>query len=170
MLELIPNLKKFSNSQLSFFEDGNIELSTTGKIILHDLREVKIKEEKALRIMYNLTYTQAKGYCRLVEYGVNRDLAFTMVKDHCSFSQFVNYEDRYIDFVLKKIETARIQRIIESRKTGTKKKITPDDKKGGLVKKQLQEQRYLPEFMDIFSSIRNEYDEPAEPLFVKASN
>lgn len=167
LLELIPKLKTYNKSQPSLFDDENLILSTTGKAILHDLRGLKIKEDKALRIMYNLSYSQAKGYLKLVEYGVNRDLAFTLVKDHCSFGQIVNYEHRYIGFVLDKIEKARIQRIVESRKTGSKKKTTPDDKKGGLVKKPLQEQRYFPEFMDIFSTIRNDFDEIPEPLFIK---
>lgn len=168
LLELIPKLNRFNKSQLSIFENSdNIELSKSGKAILHDLVELKIREEKALKIMYNLSYTQCLGYVSLVKYGVNRDLAFTLVKDHCSFSHLKNYENRYVDFCLKKIEDARIKRIMENKKSASKKKTTPEDKRGGLVKKPLQDQVYFGEFMDIFSSIRNEWDEEPEPLFIE---
>ena len=167
LLELIPKLRKFNKAQLSIFDAGELELTEAGKIILHDLRQLRIREERALKIMYNLSYSQAKAYISLVEYGVNRDLAFTLVKECCSFSHLSGYEHRYVDFCIKKIEDARIARIVESKKPGNKKRITPDDKRGGLVKKPLQEQRYFPEFMDRFSSIRGEYDMAPEPLFVE---
>jgi len=164
LLQLVPNLRRFGTAQISMFEGQGVELTNTGKAILHDLKELRIKEELALRIMSGLTFSQAKAYCKLVSYGVNRNLAFTLVYDHCRLAHISEYEDAYVAFALNKIEKDRIRRIVES-KNGGKKKTTPDNKKGGLVKLPIQEQRYLPEFMDVL--VRDHDKEPDEPLFIK---
>ena len=167
LIELVPRLKSLSKSQLGMFDEATeIELSTTGKAILHDLRELKFKEEEALRFMNCLTYTQAVGLCRLIEYGVNKNLAHSLILNNCSFSQFKGYEHEYVKFVLDKLEADRIKRIMEVKK-GSKKKTTPDDKKGGLVKTPLQEQRYFGEFADHYLNIKEEWKEDDEPLFIE---
>lgn len=163
LLELLPKLKSLNNAQMSIFDKQQIELSDNGKAILHDLKELKIKEDWALKVMANLTYTQAKGYCLLVGYGVNRNLSYDLVKDSCSFGHLEGYEDQYIKFTLDKIEKDRLARIMAVKK-GSKKKTTPDHARGGLVKTPLRQQRYLPEFMDVL--VRDHDKEADEPLFV----
>lgn len=162
LLELVPKLKSLNSAQMSFFDGQQVELTDNGKAILHDLKELKIREEWALKVMANLNFSQAKGYCMLVEYGVNRNLAFDLLRDCCSFDHLKGYEDEYIKFTLDRIERDRIGRIM-AKKKGGKKKTTPDHARGGLVKEPLQKQRYLPEFMDI---LKRDYDkDPEEPLF-----
>lgn len=165
LMQLIPKLQAFGKNQMSMFDaPSDFELSDTGKAILHDLIELKISEEKALRIMSGLTFTQAKAYCSLVMYGVNRDLAFTLVYESCSFPHIKGYENQYVRFLLDKIEKARIARIIQNKDGKSKKKITPDNKKGGLPKRPIQDQTYLPEFMDV---LKRDYDRVEdEPLFI----
>lgn len=168
LIELVPRLKSMSKPQMSMFDESvELELSQTGKVILHDLKELKFREEEALRFMNNLSYTQALGFCELVAYGVNRSLAHSLILNHCSFSQYKGYEHEYVKFVLKKLEKDRIKRIMEAKK-GSKKKTTPDDARGGLVKLPLRDKRYLPEFGDYYLTIKEEWKEEDEPLFVES--
>jgi hypothetical protein len=92
----------------------------------------------------------------MVKYGVNRSLAFSLIVESCSFGDLVGVEDHYVKFALEETERKRIRRIAESKSGKSKKKTTPDSKRGGLAKKVFADQLYFAEFMDRLSSIRAE--------------
>ncbi|MEO0685325.1 MAG: hypothetical protein AAFY76_09845, partial [Cyanobacteria bacterium J06649_11] len=74
--------------------------------------------------------------------------------DHCSFGEIEGFEDKYIQFVLQKIEKERLNRIRDFEKGKTKKRITPDDKRGGLPKRVLEERQHFSAFMEHLSAFR----------------
>lgn len=164
LLELIPDLKllnRSSTGQMSIFEKvGEKGITKEGEKLLEKFKGIGVKEEFALRVLSNLTQTQALAYLYLIEYGVNRTLSFTLVKEHCSFGELVGYEDQYVKHALDITEKARIRRLAESRSGKSKKRTTPDHLKGGLAKPVFVERQHFPSFMERLSSIKHEYDNP----------
>lgn len=158
LLEVVPELKRLSkqSNQKNLFGVGyNIDLTDRQKKIIEKLGEQNIPKNKAYLIVQNLTETQAMACYYLIEYGVNPDLAFTIVEKHCSFGELKDNEHFYVQHTLKLIEEARLKRIEDKRRTGKSKgRITPDDKKGGLPKKVLEEKQHFASFMERLSSIK----------------
>jgi plasmid replication initiation protein len=174
LIEMVPELNRIQSgdsSQFSLFNSGEWELTNEGKQLLAAYRKLRLTEAFALKILGNLTNTQSRAYYNLVKYGVNRSLAFTLVNDHCSFGELIGYEDHYVKFALDQTEKKRIRRIAEAKSGKSKKKTTPDDKRGGLAKKVFVDQLYFSEFMERLSSIRNEYGtNHPKPLIKPLSN
>lgn len=156
LLRKIPNLRILKDTkQPSLFSEENKELSSSQKNLIDKLMESNLTEDFALRIIHSLTETQALGYYYLVEYGVNRNLAFNIVKDHCSFGELVGYEHLYIKHTLDLTEQARIKRITDSQNGKTKKRTTPKKQRGGLPKKVFEERQHFSSFMEKLSKARH---------------
>ena len=156
LLRKIPNLRilKKNSNQPSLFKGDELELSDNQKTLLERLLELRLTEDFALRIISVLTETQTIGYSSLIEYGVNRDLAFKITQDHCSFGELVGYEHLYIAHTLDLIEKARLKRIAAAQNGDTKKRITPKEMRGGLPKKVFEERQHFSSFMEKLSTIR----------------
>jgi hypothetical protein len=152
-----------TKGQLDLFNLGNSEtneLSQTKKRALDKLVKFGVKPDFAKKVISNLTNSQTIAYWYLVEYGVNRNLAFSLITEHCSFGELTDREHLYITFVLENIEKQRLERIKQGKNGKDKtKRITPDDKKGGIPKKFIVDQFYFAEFMEKLSIIeqRNNY-------------
>ena len=160
LIEMVPELSRIKSgdaAQFSMFNSGEWELTPEGKKLLAAYRSLQMNEGFALKVLGNLTNSQGRAYYYLVKYGVNRSLAFTLATEDCSFGELVGYEDHYVQFVLDETEKKRIRRIAEVKAGKSKKKTTPDSKKGALPKQIFRDQLYLPEFMDRLSSIRSEH-------------
>lgn len=156
LLRKIPNLRILNGkeNQPSLFSDSNIVLTASQQKLIEKLTELKLTEDFAMRVIASLTETQALGYMYLIEYGVNRNLAFNIVKDHCSFGELISNEHLYVKHTLDHIEAARLKRINESQKGDTKKRITPKDRRGGLPKKVFEKRQHFSSFMERLSSVR----------------
>ena len=157
LLRKIPNLRiiKGDTNQPSLFSTNKIELSKSQKELINKLIDLKISETLAIRVISSLTETQSIGYCDLVAYGVNRNLAYAIVKDHCSFGELVGYEHLYIQHSLDLIEKARIKRITDAQNGQSKKRTTPKERRGGLAKKVFEDKQHFASFMEKLSSIRH---------------
>jgi len=160
LLEILPELgmvdeRNPNSGQINIFnpEQSN-QLSEAQRAIFPKLLRAGLKKSFAAKILYNLSDTQSIGYLSLIEYGVNRTLAFTIIKEHCSFGELVGYEEHYIKHALKRIENARLKRIEENNSGKSKKRITPKEMRGGLAKKVFVERQYFPEFMERLSAGR----------------
>jgi plasmid replication initiation protein len=159
LIEMVPELHRIragNSDQFSLFNSGEWELTNEGKRLLAALRSLKLNETFALKVLGNLTDSQGRAYYHMVKYGVNRSLAFSLIVESCSFGDLVGVEDHYVKFALEETERKRIRRIAESKSGKSKKKTTPDSKRGGLAKKVFADQLYFAEFMDRLSSIRAE--------------
>lgn len=160
LLKAIPELRitrSAHKGQASLFDmEGKQQFSQTKTTLLDKLTASGIAEDYALKILSNLSDTQGMGYHWLVDYGVNRNLAFNIIKDHCSFGELAGYEHLYVKHALAHIEEARLKRIQEVQKGSSSKRITPKDKRGALPKENFIKQRYLPSFMERLSDIRRE--------------
>lgn len=167
LLAMIPELTRIgkNKNQLTIFDDANrTPLSETRKAVLKKLSEHGIKENFSMRVLPHLKDSQAIALWYLIEYGVNRSLALTLVLDHCSFGEIEGFEDKYIQFVLQKIEKERLKRIRDFEKGKTKKRITPNDKRGGLPKRVLEERQHFSAFMEHLSAFRaKRQSQPLKP-------
>lgn len=160
LLRKAPEIRIIQNSNPTLFEfQDQKTFNETQKAIVEKLGVLNIKEDFALRVISNLTDTQSTGYLFLVEYGVNRNLAFNIIKDHCSFGELKGYEHLYVKHTLEHIEQARLKRISDVEGGKVKKRTTPKSKRGGLPKKVFEDRQHFPSFMEKLSSIRNRQHE-----------
>ena len=162
LLEMLPELGMIDeqnerSGQTNIFnpEQGS-KLSDIQRSIFPKLLQAGLKKSFAGKILYNLSDTQSLGYLLLVQFGVNRTLAFTILKEHCSFGELLGYEDHYIKHTLKRIEDARLKRIEENNSGKSKKRITPKEMRGGLAKKVFVDRQYFSEFMERLSRVRKD--------------
>lgn len=159
LLDLIPELKLLetkTSEQTNIFEAAIIsKLSETQNKIITTLIELGIKKNYATKVISNLSETQSIAYLELIRYGVNRTLAFTIIKEYCSFGELIDYEHLYVKHSLEIVEKNRLKRIEDFKAGKSTKKITPEDKRGGLAKKVFFEKQNFPSFMEKLSSIRN---------------
>lgn len=164
LLEMIPSLRMLEGgreAQITIFDaEREGKFSATKKKLFTRLMEIGLNKMFAEKVLYNLSDTQGIAYFYLVEYGVNKTLAFTIVKEHCSFGELENNEHQYVKFTLGKIEEARLKRIAANREGKSKKRITPEDKRGGLAKKPFVERQYFGAFMEELSKIRRQDSPP----------
>lgn len=174
LLEKVPEIGRINSSRQNqgslFDQEGEWELTAEGRKMLAGLRSLKLTEEFCLKIISNMTTSQARAYYDMIKYGVNRSLAFSLVKDHCSFGELIGIENYYVKYALEQTEKARIKRIVEAKNSASKKRITPDDKKGGLAKKVFTDQVYFASFMEGLSKLRdsNQVEIPG-PMITKPS-
>lgn len=158
LLELAPELeliKSTHTNQKSLFEEQQ-RLSTEKEALVSLLTEEQgLKHDFAYRVVLNFTESQGRGYHELLKYGVNRNLAFTIVEKRCSFGEIIGYEDKYIKHSLMLLEEARIKRIEEAKRNPAKKKrTTPKEKRGGLAKNVFEKRLYFSSFMEKLSQSR----------------
>jgi len=160
LLEMLPELgmvddQNTNSGQINIFNpEQGTQLSATQRAIFPKLLKAGLKKSFVAKILYNLSDTQSVGYLYLIEYGVNRTLAFTIIKEHCSFGELIGYEEHYIKHTLKRIENARLKRIEENNSGKSQKRITPKEMRGGLAKKVFVERQYFSEFMERLSAVR----------------
>ena len=138
------------------------DMTETQKALIKALKAKKIKHDIAVGVISNLTESQGKAYVQLVEYGVNRNLALTIVKRYCSFGEIVGFEHHYVEHCLSITENQRLDRIRAAKIGQSHKRTTPEAKRGGLAKKVFEERIHFPSFMDRLSSIRQEQFEADE--------
>lgn len=162
LLSMVPELKligKSADGQMSIFSTGEEKtLTENARSIAGLLIEAGVAEEFALKVVSALTEPQALAYLQLVEYGVNRNLAFNLVSDHCSFGELVGYEDEYVKHALNLTETARIRRIMEVKQGKSKKRTTPDHLRGALAKKVFVDRQHFSSFMEKLPAVRKKRD------------
>ncbi len=157
LLDLMPELKALGNSRQSTIFDAQREVTFTDnqkKLFAKLVDDLGLNRAYSQRVLSLLTESQSFGYYYLIQYGVNRTLAYTILREHCSFGELEGNEHHYIRFALEQLETARKQRIAEASKGGSSKRITPDDKRGGLAKKVFTERLYFSAFMERLSETR----------------
>ncbi len=159
LLEMAPELKMLGsgdNRQATIFDaHREVTFSENQKKLFSKLVDTcGLNRSFAQRILSLLTESQAFGYYYLVQYGVNRTLAYTILREHCSFGELHDNEHHYIRYALEELETARKKRIAEAEKGGANKRVTPDDKRGGLAKKVFTERQYFSAFMEKLSEAR----------------
>lgn len=58
----------------------------------------------AQKTLLNLTNGQAKAYVQLMEFGVNKTTAFSLLKKYCSRKEMEGKEEEYISDMIKKVE------------------------------------------------------------------
>lgn len=159
LLDLVPDLKKLSsgdNRQTTIF-DAQLEVSFSDnqkKLFEKLVEDCGLNRAYAQRILSLLSESQSFGYYYLIQYGVNRTLAYTILKEHCSFGELEGNERHYIKYALEELESARKKRIAEAEKGGANKRVTPDDKRGGLAKKVFSDRQYFSAFMEHLSEAR----------------
>lgn len=158
LLDLVPDLKMLggdSRQATIFDEQREVTFSENQKKLFSKLvEECGLNRAYAQRVLSQLTETQAFGYYYLIKYGVNRNLAYTILREHCSFGELEGHEHQYISYSLTELEVARKKRIAEAEKGGVSKRVTPDDKRGGLAKKVFTERQYFSAFMEQRSADR----------------
>jgi len=158
LLAMVPELKLIGRSadgQMSIFSGGSEgKLSETARTIAGKLIAANIAEEFALKVVSALTETQATAYLYLVEYGVNRNLAFNLVSEYCSFGELEGFEDVYVRYALDLTETARIRRIMDVKAGKSKKRTTPDHLRGALAKKVFVDRQHFSAFMEKLPGFR----------------
>ena len=154
LMKAVPELTVYSSDAPTLFDtDG--ELTQNEQKILEKFKSLNIPTKQAKAIIRSLTEPQAIGCSYLVEYGVNKNLALDIITKYCSFGEIIGYEHLYVQHTLDLIENARLKRIKEQKKSGAKnKRITPDDKKGGLPKAVFAQKQHFPSFMEKLSTIR----------------
>lgn len=159
LLAMVPELKLIGRSadgQMSIFSgDREGKLSDQARAIAGRLIEADIAEEFALKVVSAFTETQSLAYLQLIEYGVNRNLAFNLVSEHCSFGELEGFEDAYVNYALEQTENARIRRIMDVKAGKSKKRTTPDHLRGALAKKVFVDRQYFSAFMEKLPAIRN---------------
>jgi plasmid replication initiation protein len=156
LLRKAPDVRIIENTNPTLFEiQEEKNFTPNQKSLVEKLAKLNIKEEFALRVISALTEPQGMAYFYLVDYGVNRNLAFNIVKDHCSFGELIDNEHLYVKHTLDLIEDARLKRIEEVQKGKIKKRTTPKNKRGGLPKKVFEEKLHFPSFMEKLSTVRN---------------
>jgi plasmid replication initiation protein len=158
LLETIPelNIAPAINSNPIVAKEENKHTPSQEKI-LKRLQRLNIPLNQAKAIVDNLTESQAIGCSFLIEYGVNKNLALNIITDYCSFGEILGYEHLYVQHSLELIEEARLKRIkVQHQKNTKNKRITPDDKKGGLPKIVFEQKQHFSSFMEKLSAIRQE--------------
>jgi plasmid replication initiation protein len=158
LLETIPelNIAPIINSNLITTKEEN-KHTQNQENILKRFRHLKIPFNQAKAIVDNLTESQAIGCYFLIEYGVNKNLALNIITGYCSFGEILGYEHLYVQHSLELIEEARLKRIkVQHQKNTKNKRITPDDKKGGLPKIVFEQKQHFSSFMEKLSAIRQE--------------
>ncbi len=103
-----------------------------------------------------LSPTQEKALEKLIDFGVNKSLAKELIYQHCATSEIKGREDQYVAFCLSKIEAARKRRIQEVQQGKHNKRVTPKERRGGLVKPAFEKNHYFSEFMEMLSATRNQ--------------
>ena len=158
LLAMVPELKligKTADGQMSIFSgDREGTLSEEARAIASKLIAADIAEEFALKVVSAFTEFQAMAYLYLIEYGVNRNLAFNLVSEHCSFGELEGYEDEYVKYALNLTETARIRRIMEVKSGKSNKRTTPDHLRGALAKKVFVDRQHFSAFMEKLPAVR----------------
>ncbi len=156
LMKAVPELTVYSSDAPTLFDtDSDGELTQNEQKILEKFKSLNIPTKQAKAIIRSLTEPQAIGCSYLVEYGVNKNLALDIITKYCSFGEIIGYEHLYVQHTLDLIENARLKRIKEQKKSGAKnKRITPDDKKGGLPKAVFAQKQHFPSFMEKLSTIR----------------
>lgn len=159
LLAMVPELKligKSADGQMSIFSSGEEKkLTEAAREIAGRLITAGIAEEFALKVVSALTESQALAYLFLIEYGVNRNLAFNLVSEYCSFGELEGYEDEYVKYALHLTESARIRRIVEVKTGKSKKRTTPDHLRGALAKKVFVDRQHFSAFMEKLPGIRS---------------
>ena len=169
LINLIPELRLLepnpNQQQQTIFESAeNSKLSEAQTSITKKLLTHGVKRNYAVKVVSNLSDTQSLAYLELIQYGVNRSLAFSLIKDYCSFGELVGYENLYVKHSLEILEKQRLERIRAHRAGETKKKTTPEEKRGGLAKKVFVEKLHFPSFMEKISSIRYAQNRNRQPI------
>lgn len=156
LMKAVPELTVYSSDAPTLFDsDSDGELTQNEQKILEKFKSLNIPTKQAKAIIRSLTEPQAIGCSHLIEYGVNKNLALDIITKYCSFGEIIGYEHLYVQHTLDLIENARLKRIKEQKKSGAKnKRITPDDKKGGLPKAVFAQKQHFPSFMEKLSTIR----------------
>lgn len=159
LIDLIPDLRLLENKskdQTTLFQSASAsELSEQKQFVIRGFMANGLDKNYAIKVMANLSESQGLAYLELIKYGVNRSLAFTVIKDHCSFGELKDYEYHYVKHSLEILEKQRLQRINDYQNGKTKKKTTPESKRGGLAKNVFVKQLHFSSFMEKLSSIRN---------------
>ncbi len=159
LLDLVPDLKVLGSGdgRQSTIFDAQREMTFSEnqkKLFSKLVDDCGLNRAYAQRVLSLLTESQAFGYYYLIQYGVNRTLAYTILREHCSFGALEGHEHQYISYALTELETARKKRIAEAEKGGANKRVTPDDKRGGLAKKVFTDRQYFSAFMEQLSADR----------------
>lgn len=159
LLDLVPDLKVLGSgdSRQSTIFDAQREMTFSDnqkKLFSKLVDDCGLNRAYAQRVLSLLTESQAFGYYYLIQYGVNRTLAYTILREHCSFGELEGHEHQYIRYALEALEAARKKRIAEAEKGGAAKRVTPDDKRGGLAKKVFTDRQYFSAFMEQLSANR----------------
>lgn len=158
LLAMVPELKligKTADGQMSIFSGGQEgKLTESSRVIVGRLMAADIAEDFALKVVSAFAETQALAYLYLIEYGVNRNLAFNLVGEYCSFGELEGFEDAYVEYALKLTEAARIRRIMEVKSGKSNKRTTPDHLRGALAKKVFVDRQHFSAFMEKLPAIR----------------
>ena len=160
LIERIPALQALrtgNKNQTDIFDAQreNTFSDTKKKVFGRLVDEFSIPKSFAQSVLANFNNSQSVAYFRLIEYGVNRQLAHTIIEDYCSFGELEGREFQYVEHTLAKIEKARLKRIEEHKAGKSKKRITPLEKRGGLPKKVFAEKQHFASFMEKISSLHN---------------
>jgi plasmid replication initiation protein len=158
LLKVVPELTGYvSDSPTLFDAKEDHELTKGEQKVLERLQELNIPKKQAKSIVSNVSEPQAIGCCLLIEYGVNKNLALNIITKYCSFGEIIGYEHLYVRHSLELIEDARLKRINEQKTSGSKsKRVTPNDKKGGLPKIVFEQKQHFSSFMEKLSAIRQQ--------------
>lgn len=158
LLKAVPELNGYASDSPTLFDfKEENELTKNEKKLLERLYDLSIPKKQARSIISNLSESQVIGCCLLIEYGVNKNLALNIITKYCSFGEIIGYEHFYVKHSLELIETARLKRIKEQKIAGSKnKRVTPDDKKGGLPKSVFEQKQHFSSFMEKLSTIRQD--------------
>ncbi|MEO1517513.1 MAG: replication initiation protein [Bacteroidota bacterium] len=160
LLDKIPALQTLRgrNTQQSDIFDAQRDntFSKTQKKVYDRLLQLDIPKGYAQQAVTGLSDSQAVGFYYLVEYGVNRNLALLIIQKHCSFGELEGNEHLYVKHTLDLIEEARLKRIKDAASGKSQKRVTPDDKKGGLPKKVFEQKQHFASFMEKQSQWRQE--------------
>lgn len=165
LMKAVPELTVYSSNTPTLFSvENKKELTEKEKQFITKFEALNIPNKQAQAIINNFSETQAIGCLILIEYGVNKNLAIDIIKKYCSFGEIIGHEHLYVKHTLDLIEAARLKRIEEQKRTGSnKKRVTPDDKKGGLPKVVFQQKQHFSSFMEKLSSIRQkEHQRPTK--------
>ncbi|MFK7948852.1 MAG: RepB family plasmid replication initiator protein [Saprospiraceae bacterium] len=156
LMEAVPELTVYSSNAPTLFDsDSDKEFTKGEEKLLGKFKKLNIPTKQAKAIISNLKEPQAIGCSLLIEYGVNKNLAVDIITKYCSFGEIVGYEHLYVQHTLEIIENARLKRIKEQKESkGKSKRITPDDKKGGLPKSVFEQKQHFPSFMEKLSTLR----------------
>ncbi len=66
-------------------------------------KEYNIGKAFAQKTLLNLTLGQAKAYERLIEFGINKTTAFSLLKKYCNRKEIAEKEEAYINSLIKEV-------------------------------------------------------------------